>query len=805
MKRALLLAISGTRGAATAMLLCAISASAFGAAVCVGNNAELASALSQAQTAATQIEVMSGTYDLTTTIWSTNGVAIADLFSGSSITGGYGRSCLSRSDNPAATVVTNTSNFYSEVNVLGNATLNNLTFTIPGGFTIETKSIANFSTLTVENTVFHGTTKNIALFVNWQEPTTTSATLRVANSLFYDNSDGGADNGVGAITFRVLEGAPKIEVVDNTVVDSTGTLGAFYVLNEVPTQIYAYNNIFYGNASIDVFFKDGSQSYLYNNDIGTYLVGTVQVMVNTLRGDPQLDANFRPIEAPLSPVINYGTASVIDGLPSTDIVGNDRQIGSKPDLGAYESGINDSSNQIVTSTGDSGPGTLRAAIDSINAYTYANTAVTFAIAGACPHKIALQSNLPGVTQNAAIFGYSQTGSTPNTLAIGDNSAQCIVLDGSSANLSTAIAVPTGVADAMSLGVQGIAFSGFSSVALELQGGSEHIVVGNRFGGVLGSLALAAVGTGVNVDPGVHDVTIGGSQNGARNLFSDLTIDGVFIAQRTGSTEPASNTQVTNNYFGLTFANGVESAAPITFNALSISGPGNTVTNNMIDNAGGYGVLLKTTDAHDNTVTGNRIGIDGNGAAAGNSLGIKLFNGAHDNNLSFNIIADNQQGGVTISDTGTVHNKIVSSRFYDNNGLAIDLGADGVTLNDTDSVSNTGPNRFQNFPVLTGATGTNTDGIVTGTLSSTSGSFTIDLFVSSTCNASGYGEGALEIGSGTVTLTGSSATFNISVSGPFAPDMNVITATATDNVNNTSEFSKCFTYTSDTIFANGFEP
>ena len=34
---------------------------------------------------------------------------------------------------------------------------------------------------------------------------------------------------------------------------------------------------------------------------------------------------------------------------------------------------------------------------------------------------------------------------------------------------------------------------------------------------------------------------------------------------------------------------------------------------------------------------------------------------------------------------------------------------------------------------------------------------------------------------------------------------VITATVTDSSNNTSEFSTCFPYTDDTIFANGFEP
>src|SRR5215813_5693199 len=86
----------------------------------------------------------------------------------------------------------------------------------------------------------------------------------------------------------------------------------------------------------------------------------------------------------------------------------------------------------VTTTADSGPGSLRAAI------TFANldptlTTITFNIppgAGEL-HTIAIASDLPTFDGKVLIDGYTQPGSSPNTNGPGlpDNSVHLIEIDG----------------------------------------------------------------------------------------------------------------------------------------------------------------------------------------------------------------------------------------------------------------------------------------------------------------------------------------------------------------------------------------
>src|SRR5207247_4296205 len=126
----------------------------------------------------------------------------------------------------------------------------------------------------------------------------------------------------------------------------------------------------------------------------------------------------------------------------------------------------------------------------------------------------------------------------------------------------------------------------------------------------------------------------------------------------------------------------------------------------------------------------------------------------------------------------------------------------VTANDTRDVDN-GANNLQNFPVLTSASnsGGNTT-VVQGTFNSErTKSYRIDFYATATCNASGYGEGQTPIGSTTVTTdSNGNATFAATL--PVAvPAGHVITATATDPQNNTSEFSLCQTVTGNSISAD----
>ena len=71
----------------------------------------------------------------------------------------------------------------------------------------------------------------------------------------------------------------------------------------------------------------------------------------------------------------------------------------------------------VTSTADSGAGTLRQAITDANANPGADT-IAFNITGSGVHTIVLASGLPVVTSPVTIDGYTQSGSSANTQPVG---------------------------------------------------------------------------------------------------------------------------------------------------------------------------------------------------------------------------------------------------------------------------------------------------------------------------------------------------------------------------------------------------
>ncbi len=89
-----------------------------------------------------------------------------------------------------------------------------------------------------------------------------------------------------------------------------------------------------------------------------------------------------------------------------------------------------SGDQVVTNTLDSGPGSLRQAILNVNAKTGGGK-VVFGIPGSGPHTIRPISPLPLVTKTVRIDGYTQPGSSVNTLpfANGTNAVLKIEIDG----------------------------------------------------------------------------------------------------------------------------------------------------------------------------------------------------------------------------------------------------------------------------------------------------------------------------------------------------------------------------------------
>ncbi|MFM9903951.1 MAG: CSLREA domain-containing protein [Pyrinomonadaceae bacterium] len=206
------------------------------------------------------------------------------------------------------------------------------------------------------------------------------------------------------------------------------------------------------------------------------------------------------------------------------------------------------------------------------------------------------------------------------------------------------------------------------------------------------------------------------------------------------------------------------------------------------------------------IVANAIGVNSSGAPLGNGrdgvtvggfYAISTIVGGTDATTS-NIISNNGKNGVRVNGITSTYNSIRGNVIYNNGNLGIDLSqsaiftdADGVTPNDDcQKDADLGPNRLQNYPVLF-APVFNPDGTVrvTGTLISTPFShFRLDVYANLVADPSGHGEGRSFLGTAEITLDGNgfgSIDWNSIAT---APNGAYISATATDDLGNTSEFS-----------------
>jgi hypothetical protein len=310
---------------------------------------------------------------------------------------------------------------------------------------------------------------------------------------------------------------------------------------------------------------------------------------------------------------------------------------------------------------------------------------------------------------------------------------------------------------------------------------------------------AALGNGFNgilLNAGAN-LVVGGSVAGAGNVVSGNGFDGIDIFSS------VVNPLIQGNFVG-TDASG-SSALPNFGFGLVVSTNGATVggtavaARNIISGNSQSGISLEGSD---NLVEGNVIGSDSSGTSAlGNGgAGVTVSGFPAANNTvggtatgAGNIIAFNAGAGVAVLDpsgTGSdVGNAILSNAIYGNAALGIDLGGDGVTPNHTGGLI-TGPNGFQNFPVLSSAASTSTQITISGTLNAAANtSFTIQFFSNASADPSGHGQGQVFLGSTSVTTDSSgNASFTATIPVGVAAGQ-FISATATDPSGNTSEFSQ----------------
>jgi parallel beta-helix repeat protein len=347
----------------------------------------------------------------------------------------------------------------------------------------------------------------------------------------------------------------------------------------------------------------------------------------------------------------------------------------------------------------------------------------------------------------------------------------------------------------------VSANGRSGIGIAL-GATGNSVMGNYIGtDITGKYAIGNASNGVLVTQNSNGNTIDNnvvSGNGVSVAAAGVNIinsnnnvvQGNFIGtDSTGTTSTGTD----NNSLGNVPIGGFGAGVAIQSN------PGVTATGNKI---GG------TTTAAQNIIAGNReAGVWFNGAGVQNNLlqgniisgntgnGVQLTpvtgnsGGGSNNTITGNVISGNSLNGIMLTDTSTTGNRLTGNSIYNNSGPGINLGG-GATPLPNDTQGHTGPNNFQDFPMLSSAASSSTDTSITGIFTEgaePNTTITLEFYATPAADHSGYGQGETYLGSRTISTNASgSATFNadfaISTAGQY------ISATATDQQGNTSEFS-----------------
>jgi hypothetical protein len=342
---------------------------------------------------------------------------------------------------------------------------------------------------------------------------------------------------------------------------------------------------------------------------------------------------------------------------------------------------------VVTTTSDSGMGSLRACIDLANTNPGADT-ITFNITG-CPGGLCTINpstalpDLNDATGGTTIDGYSQTGASANTVAAPgvSDAVLNIEIDESGAAAFTGLTITS--ADNV---IKGLIMGGFNngSPAIEITGSSatDNIISGNYLGTNSSGTAANPNRHGVSIENGAQNNTIGGTDPADRNIISGNSEYGVQI----DGTDTNLNV-VVGNYIG-TDINGTGDLGN-TLLGIAISGGaqsntigGNTgAERNIISGNNGGGIRIYNGSTNLNVVKGNFIGTDVNGTATleNSSRGILIDSGAQSNTIggtaagAGNVISGNTASGIYITGVGSDGNIIQGNIIGTDFGGTLNLG------------------------------------------------------------------------------------------------------------------------------------
>lgn len=302
----------------------------------------------------------------------------------------------------------------------------------------------------------------------------------------------------------------------------------------------------------------------------------------------------------------------------------------------------------VTSTADSGPGTLRWCLENATS----GDAIVFdssVFPPTSPTTITLSSGLPSLTRGNITIDASDAGVIVDGSDLTDrrHSGLFVTSDGNV--------------------VKGLQIRNFPGNGVSITSGAKYNIIGGdrtQGSGPMGEGNLISGNNGT----GIYIADVGTMHN---------TIIGNFIGTDSSGKEALGNQ-----------GNGVQVVDGASYNRIGGMARGER---NIISANGQHGIGLLGREVSGNSVINNYIGTDSSGTRRmGNGgEGIAIECGAFNNLIESNVISDNKRGGLYISDWGTSYNTIIGNFIgtdvsgtlpLGNGGYGVSVGFMGASFN-----------------------------------------------------------------------------------------------------------------------------
>ncbi len=312
---------------------------------------------------------------------------------------------------------------------------------------------------------------------------------------------------------------------------------------------------------------------------------------------------------------------------------------------------------IVTTTADIGPGSLRAALYYVtdnpgaivrfniptNDPGYSNGVFTVRLTGHLP---------PLVTNGMVIDGSTQPGFTNKPV---------IVVDGSQILPETLTSNTGLLIYSANNQIKNISFRGFNwnGLTFRYADSTNNTVAGCWLGlDSTGSNAAPNAHQGIYIDRGASRNLIGGTNALARNILSGNGEYGLYISDSNTLGNTISGNFIGTDFSGLNaVSNSFGGALLVNATHDNLIGGTNAGARNVISGNFNFGIWIGA--ANNNVLQGNWIGLNAAGAAAlpNSFLGVYVVDAAQSNLITGNVLSGHPSEGIRLSGSGTSWNRV----------------------------------------------------------------------------------------------------------------------------------------------------